>query len=332
MTMPRSPLLVAAALLVVSGAAAAQPPRYSVADPDAVVRGGPPDFQATGRRLAFGSLVEVLDEKTAGGTTYAKVRPVDGTDEVWTAKSNLGSEKEFDPAMRPEDAIDVAGLGGLDRTMAAIYNARGKYLKEQATELGVKPSALAAVLKVESGGRGFSTDGRQIIRFENHIFRSQWGAKHAETFETHFQFDPNEKWKGHRWRKAAGGEWRTFHGNQAHEWEVLTFARSLDETAALRSASYGAGQIMGFNHKAVGYDDAAAMVKAFDAGIRPQLDAVIAFVKTHPNCMKGLKADDFVVFARCYNGAGKEVEYGGHIREAADAYRKVTRGKKHADE
>jgi hypothetical protein len=249
----------------------------------------------------------------------------------WTEKSNLGSAKEFELSMRAGDSVDVADLKGLELLMASIYNARGKYLKDKATELGVKPSALAAVLKVESSGRGFGADGRQIIRFENHIFRQQWGTKHADKFDALFKFDAKEKWKGHEWRKAADDKWQTFHGNQTKEWEVLTFARSLDENAALRSASFGAGQIMGFNHKVVGYDDAAAMVKAFDTGIRPQLDAVVAFIKNHPNCMKGLKADDFVVFAKCYNGAGKEQDYGAKIKEAADAYRKVTAGKKFAD-
>lgn len=333
MSMRYPQLVVAAALLTLSGAAIAQPPRYSVADPDARIRSAPPEFKDTGRRLAYGSLVEWVEDKAAGDQTYSKVRPVGGTkaDEVWTAKANLGSEKEFDPAMKPEDEVDAALLAGTERQMAGIYNARGKYLKEKGTELGAKASALAAVLKIESGGRGFSPDGRQIVRFENHVFRKQWGAAHAATFEKHFQHDTKEGWKGHKWRKAADGEWQTFHGNQVKEWEVLTFARSLDETAALRSASYGAGQIMGFNHKSVGYDDAAAMVKEFDAGIRPQLDAVIAFIQSHPNCLKGLKTDDYVLFARCYNGAGKEAEYGALIKGAADAYRKVTKGKKYAD-
>lgn len=325
------PLLVAAALLAPSGAAVAQPKQYSIAEPTAVLRTGPDG--AAGNRAEYGMIVEIVEERTVGGTVFVHLRwaHADSATLGWTEKSNLGSAKEFDPLMRADDAVDTTDLKGLELLMASIYNARGKYLREKATELGVKPSALAAVLKVESSGRGFGADGRQIIRFENHIFRGQWGAKNADEFEKHFQHDPKEKWKGHQWRKSADGEWATFHGNQTKEWEVLTFARSLDENAALRSASFGAGQIMGFNHKTVGHDDAAAMVKAFDTGIRPQLDAVIAFIKNHPNCMKGLKADDFIVFARCYNGAGKEQDYGAKIKEAADAYRKVTKGKKFAD-
>jgi hypothetical protein len=110
-------------------------------------------------------------------------------------------------------------------------------------------------------------------------------------------------WKGHQWRKEETAAWEACHKNQAQEWDVLTFARTLDETAALKSASYGAGQIMGFNHKTVGYADVQTMVKKFDEGIKPQLDAILAFIKANKLCMQGLKADDYVMFARGYNGA-----------------------------
>ena len=48
-------------------------------------------------------------------------------------------------------------------------------------------SVLAAVLKVESSGRGFGNDGRTIVRFENNIFRSQWGGANSTTFDKYLQ-------------------------------------------------------------------------------------------------------------------------------------------------
>jgi hypothetical protein len=111
----------------------------------------------------------------------------------------------------------------------------------------------------------------------------------------------------------------------------MQFARDLDETAALKSASYGAGQIMGFNHKAVGYATVQDMVKKFDEGIRPQLDAVVAFIRANKTCMKGLKNDDYVTFATGYNGKGQAAAYGANIKAAAASYAKVTKGKKYAD-
>jgi hypothetical protein len=192
-------------------------------------------------------------------------------------------------------------------------------------------AALAAVLTVESGGRGFGNDGRTVIRFENHVFRKEWGETHADTFNKHFKFDAKEVWKGHQWRKATADPWMTCHTTQASEWDALEFAKTLDEEAALKSASHGVGQVMGFNHNTVGYTNAKDMAKAFDGGIKPQLDAVIAYIKENAKCMKGMKAKDYTLFAEGYNGGGQTVVYGARIKEAAEAYSEVTKGQKHAD-
>jgi hypothetical protein len=305
----------------------------SIAATDASVRSDPPELKATATRIAFGTLVDVVEERTESGKAFVKVKQHDGTMQVlgWIAKSNLGSVKEFDPAMKPDDAVAVDQLTGIDLLMACTYNARGKYLKEKAAEIGVNGSALAAVLKVESSGRGFGNDGRTIIRFENHIFRSQWGSAHAETFDKHFKFEAKEKWKGHQWRKDETAAWETCHKSQAVEWEVMTFARTLDEVAALKSASYGAGQIMGYHFKTIGYADVQSMVKKLDEGIKPQLDAIVAFIKSNELCLNGLKTNDYVMFAKGYNGAGKAVDYGGKIQGGIAAYKKVTAGKQCAD-
>lgn len=314
----------------VPSAGAEQPATFAVIDMNAAVRSDPPKLAPTGKRVPYGATVVVLEESTADGKTYVKVQQKDGAKTVfgWTAKTSLGSPKEFDPAMVPDDAVDVEKLKGIDLVMGSIYNARGKYLFEQAKALEAAPAALAAVLKVESGGRGFGPDGRAIVRFENHTFWGQWGKSNKDTFDTHFKFNADKGWLGHQWRKTADGPWVGGHKNQAGEWEVLEFAQTLDRSAALKSASYGAGQIMGFNHKTVGCATVEEMVKKFDQGIGPQLDGIIAFIKSHPKCLKGLKENDYTQFAECYNGRGKAAEYGGHIKDAAEAYARVTKGKK----
>jgi hypothetical protein len=314
-------------------AAGAEEAARSITTADALVRTDPPELKSTGTLLSLGMLVEVLDERTNAGKAYVKVKEHQGAMKVlgWIAKSNLGSPKEFDPAMKPDDAIALDQLAGLELTMASIYNTRGKYLKDNAAKIGLTGAVLAAVLKVESNGHGFGNDGRTIIRFENHIFRSQWGAANSMTFDKFFKCNAKQGWKGQQWRKDETAAWEACHKNQAEEWDVLTFARTLDETAALKSASFGAGQIMGFNHKSVGYVDVQTMVKKFDEGIKPQLDAVIAFIKANDLCMKGLRAGDYVMFARGYNGAGQASAYAGRIQDAAGAYKKVTIGMKCSD-
>lgn len=302
----------------------------AVVDMSAAVRSDPPKLEPTGKRVPYGALVVVLDEKTVDGKAYAKVQQKDGAKAVygWTAKANLGSPKEFDPAMAPADPVDTEKLKGLDAVMGSIHNVRGKYLRDQAKALGASPAALAAVLKVESGGRGFGPDGRVIVRFENHTFWGQWGKSHKDTFDAHFKFNADKGWLGHQWRKTPDGPWLDGHKSQDGEWAVLEFAQTLDKTAALKSASYGAGQIMGFNHKSAGFASVEEMVKRFDEGIGPQLDAIVAFIKSHPKCLKGLQENDYTLFAECYNGRGKAAEYAGHIKAAAEAYERVTKGKK----
>jgi hypothetical protein len=225
----------------------------------------------------------------------------------------------------------VKGLTGLDLTMASIYNARGKYLKEQAAKLGAHPSDLAAVLLAESRGQGFDMNGNPITRFENHVFFRNWGSKNKSKYDQHFTFDPTVKYKGHTFRKSESDEFGTFHLNNAKEMEVLAFARRLDDTAALLSASYGAAQVMGFNHAKIGFRDVQSMHKAFQSGIRPQLDGMIAYIKNTKLCMEGLRERDYVKFARGYNGAGKESQYAPKIKDAAEAYARVSKGMKFAD-
>jgi hypothetical protein len=286
---------------------------------------------ATAARAPYGATVEILDEKTLGKERFHKVRLPDGKPLGWLKASDLGHTKEFDPSMKPSDAVNVDGLTGLDLTMASIYNARGKYLKEQAAKLAAAPADLAAVLLVESRGRGFDSGGNLVTRFENHVFFRRWGDKHKDVFDQHFTFDSQTKYKGHTFRKTASGDFATFHLNNGKELEVLAFARSLDDTAALESASYGAPQIMGFNHAKIGYKDVQSMVKQFHSGIRPQLDGMIAFIRNTKLCMEGLKNRDYVKFATGYNGKGKENDYAPKIRTAAESYTRVTKGRNASD-
>ena len=310
---------------------AGSPPAFSVTDVNAALRSPPPDVKPLAERIPYGTLVEIVREVDVGGTIYVEVKEQGKQLLGWTAKTNLGSGKEFDPAMRPDDRVPTDKLSPLDLRMASLYNTRGKYLKQQATALGIQAAPLAAVLQVESGGRGFANDGRMILRFENHVFNKYWGKAHQVEFDKHFKFDAASGWKLHEWRKDETGPWETCHKNQAQEWRTLLYAQSLDEVAATLSASYGTGQIMGFNHKAIGYADAKTMFAAMNEGIKPQLDGMIAFIRGNKLCMKGLTEKDYVTFAKGYNGLGQAAAYGKRIEDAAASYAKVSKGMKFAD-
>lgn len=242
---------------------------------------------------------------------------------------NTGGDKNIDPSMQPDDPIPLAGLSGLNYAMAAIYNTKGKYLKAMANQLGIDAASCAAVLQIEAGGKGFSNN-KMIVRFENHIFWGQWGKANPNTFNQHFKFDSGKTWQGHYFRANANGAWESFHGNQSSEWKVLDFARTLNDTGALKSISMGAAQIMGFNHAAVGYNSVQDMFNTMNGSIKPQLDGMFAFIQGKKTCIDGLKEKDYVKFASGYNGTGQAAAYGANIEAAAKAFKNVAAGRKYS--
>ncbi|MCB8942321.1 MAG: DUF3380 domain-containing protein [Ardenticatenaceae bacterium] len=236
-----------------------------------------------------------------------------------------------DVPLEPTDVEKIAttGLAGNDATVARTWNRFGGLLTELSNRLRIDPGVAVAVLVAESGGRGFSADGRMIIRFENHVFNNLWGKNNSSVFAQHFTFDSARVWQGHQWRETPNSPWRSFHGNQSREWEVLTFAMSLDDTAAKKSISMGGPQIMGFNYSALGYESVQQMFTAFSASEAHQIIGFFNFVQgpaTDARRMVALQRLDFDTFASLYNGPGQAAVYGQIIRNLYETYRRL-RGK-----
>jgi nucleoid-associated protein YgaU len=317
---------------------------FTVTDGRALLRRPPPDLSSTAEVVPAGSLVRIVQSAARDGREYVLIEqvlqegePGPAVQHGWTSKANLsgfeggGHTREHDEALRPEDPVLLAGLSGLDRAMAIIYNAKGKYLHEQAQALGITTAAAAAVLKVESRGQGFASDGRMIIRFENHVFYDRWGRSNADKFARHFQFNADERWKGQKFRASETDAWESCHQSQSQEWEVLAFARGLADDAALQSISMGAAQIMGFNYGKQGYASVQAMFDDMSGAITPQLVGMFTYIERTPACIQGLRAGDYVRFATGYNGSGQAARYGAEIANAADAFARVAQGKRYAD-
>ena len=121
-----------------------------------------------------------------------------------------------------------------------------------------------------------------VIRFENHLFQDFWGVKNPERFAQHFRVDPQNRWHGdgHFWRPNPSGPWLPCHRGNSQEWQLLRFARSLDDRAALRSISMGAPQIMGFNYDRIDYRTPQEMFEAFQADAGAQIRGFFRFVET----------------------------------------------------
>lgn len=211
-----------------------------------------------------------------------------------------------------------------ERQLARTWNRTGGLMEETSRRLHMAPAASLSVFAVESRGRGFA-NGRLLIRFESHVFWRKWGDTSDErrsAFRDHFRFDPSRPWQGQRWREDPDGDWRSYHGDQSREWEVLGLARGFDESAALASVSMGAPQIMGFNHSAIGYGSPDAMFGRFREDLRFHVLGFFDFVRgagETSRMLEALRRRDFEDFARRYNGPGRAAKYAGRMTDAFES-------------
>lgn len=178
-----------------------------------------------------------------------------------------------------------------------------------AKKIGCAVASVRAVIDVESRG-GFLADTRPKILFERHYFSRLSGRK----------FDAANPDVSSR---SPGG----YKGGAA-EYERLAKAIKLDRDAALRSASWGAFQIMGDHAKSLGYADAEAFVAAMVSGEPAQLEAFVAFVKKN-NLDDELIRRDWAGFARGYNGPNYRINKYDEKLAAAFAFHSA--GGAHAD-
>ncbi|NGN96216.1 N-acetylmuramidase family protein [Grimontia sp. S25] len=174
-----------------------------------------------------------------------------------------------------------------------------------ASSLDCELAAIQAVSAVESAGSGFFPSGLPAILFEAHIFSKFSNHKYDESHP-----DISSK----RWDRNlySGGE---------KEYERLQRAIDLDRKAALMSASYGRYQIMGFNHKASGYDDVETFVRDMFFAESNHLKAFVGFIKANPKLHEAIKALDWATFARYYNGpAYAENRYDEKLKAAFEKF------------
>ncbi len=241
---------------------------------------------------------------------------------------------------QPADSLDRVPLAATRRlqagdsrrevAVASTWNRYGGLLEKLCDERALDPGCAVAVLCVESAGQGFDRNNRQrmVVRFENHKFWKYWGRDNAAQFQRHFRFGIEDDlgrlrqtWKRHQWRQRSNGRWRDFHGDQAAEWQVLDFARSLDDSAALMSISMGAPQIMGFHYKALGFDTVQDMFEQFSSDIRYHIIGLFDFFDSRMT--QALRRQDFETFAGYYNGSGQKQRYGRLIGDHFNAWRRL---------
>ena len=168
---------------------------------------------------------------------------------------------------------------------------------------------LWSVLTVESRGFGFLSEGRRPkILFERHIFHKETGGRFASQA-------PDLS------AKSGGG-----YVGGAAEYERLGRAIALcrqvglGDDPALRSASWGLGQVMGFNAVASGFGGPADMVVRMAESEDAQLAGMVGFINSEGLDAK-LRSRDWTAFAKRYNGPQFfKNQYDLKLRDAFDKF------------
>jgi hypothetical protein len=169
--------------------------------------------------------------------------------------------------------------------------------------LGVGAAELWSVLSVETKGFGYVNDRRPQILYERHIFSKRTNRK----FDASNPDISNPQPGGYG---ATGG----------HQYDRLQTAIELNRTTALESASWGIGQLMGFNCGQAGFDDVESMVTAMMSSENDQLMAMGKWIVKN-NLDKPLSRHDWAGFARGYNGANFAInQYDKKLASAFSKY------------
>lgn len=154
---------------------------------------------------------------------------------------------------------------------------------EAAELLGVTAAVLWAVVTVETAGCGFLPDRRPVVLFERHEFRrrtaGRFDASHPDLSGPPGGYGPPGK----------------------HQHDRLAAAVLLNRRSAIESASWGLGQVMGYNAGPAGYADAETMAVEFCRRENSQLMGMARFIRSR-GLDKHLKHGAWADFARGYNG------------------------------
>ncbi len=182
-------------------------------------------------------------------------------------------------------------------------------LQDLSNEFGLDVAVIKAVMAVEAGGSGFllnePSPARPKILFEAHIF-------YKETPKPVSRDRPD----------LSSRSWnRNLYQGGSAEWQRLLDAMTFDEVPALRSASYGLGQVMGFNHTSAGCSSIQQFIQENFAGEYWQARHMMNFI-VNKNLLDALRRKDWAVFAQRYNGEGyRQNQYDTKL---ANAYQRAS--------
>lgn len=178
-----------------------------------------------------------------------------------------------------------------------------------AEELGCEAAVIDAIVTVEANGSGFDKAGRLVIRPEAHKIKVcplLTPAEKAKAVKLGFTKQP---------KTASYASNNLLAGDQCWTY-VDNFRKAFGDDAAFWITSFGAPQIMGFNHRHCGYELPSQMVSAFAESEDAQLIGMCRYLKS-TGLGPALKTRNWKAIARGYNGTGyAQNRYDVKLREA----------------
>jgi len=221
-------------------------------------------------------------------------------------------EQAEQPGPIPEFAIAPAGFTYSDRWFSVAFDPDNipvqlalsdDDIQLEAERLGVHPAHIDAVRQVEAGDSGF-------------LLREPPPARPKILFEGHWFYRLTPKPVSKTRPDLSHPTWTKEHykGGSA-EWERLRDACGFDFHNALKSASWGMGQVMGFNYELAGAASVEDFVEQVFSGEAAQFSHMLNYV-VNTDLLGALRDGRWTEFARGYNGPGyAENQY--HVRLAA---------------
>ncbi len=181
--------------------------------------------------------------------------------------------------------------------------------KDLSSEFDLEIPLIRAVMEVESKGSGFllsePAPARPQILFEAH-----WFHKLTKGLVSKTRPDLSSRKQNPNLYKGGSAEWGR-----------LLDAMAFDEIPALQSASYGLGQVMGFNHELAGCSSIQQFIQENFAGEYWQACHMMSFIVNKKGLKNKLKHQDWAGFALVYNGEKYRVNK--YDTKLANAYRKA---------
>jgi len=207
----------------------------------------------------------------------------------------------------PEAPTDAAPAFAAGLTEQGIANALA------IIDGGVGMEELRAVIAVEIGrkGAGFWENRSPTILFERHQFHKRTGGAHSAG---------NPDISNARPRGYAPP------GNRRYQ--RLARAAALDQQAALESASWGVGQVMGFNAEWLGYGSVDDFVARMRRSEDDQIEAMARYIKER-GLNDALRRHDWHKFAHAYNGPN--YRRNRYHKKLENAYRGISQGDSETD-